>query len=151
MMMRFKSGSQKQPTGIQNIGKKLVNSKDDPPTFEKPAMTIEKLLEYGSMLVAEQDNVKFVQLDDKNMAEAALREANEDSIKRGTFYGQFLIPDPQRELKIYVFVHKQVEQIQDQDLVAGKRDLLTLMVGTVGQSSQHVIFPIPEAALTQGQ
>ena len=50
-------------------------------------MTIEKLLEYGNMLVAEQDNVKCVQLADKYMAEVALGEANEDSIKRGTFYG----------------------------------------------------------------
>ena len=50
-------------------------------------MTIEKLLEYGSMLVAEQDNVKCVQLADKYMSKAALGGANEDSIKRGTFYG----------------------------------------------------------------
>lgn len=74
-------------TGIENIGKKLVNSKAGPPTFATPAMTIEKLLEYGNLLVAEQDNVKRVQLADKYMAEAALGEANEDSIKRGTFYG----------------------------------------------------------------
>nr|ABK25395.1 unknown [Picea sitchensis] len=74
-------------TGIQNIGKKLINSKEGPPTFEKPAMTIEKLLEYGNMLVGEQDNVKRLQLADKYMSEAALGDANEDSIKRGTFYG----------------------------------------------------------------
>nr|AHL24664.1 ribulose-1,5-bisphosphate carboxylase/oxygenase activase small isoform [Pinus massoniana] len=73
--------------GIENIGKSLVNSRDGPPTFEKPAMTIEKLLEYGNMLVAEQDNVKRVQLADKYMSEAALGDANEDSINRGTFYG----------------------------------------------------------------
>ena len=39
-------------------------------------MTIEKLLEYGNMLVAEQENVKYVQLADKYMAEADLGEAN---------------------------------------------------------------------------
>ena len=50
-------------------------------------MKIEKLLEYGNMLVVEQDNVKCVQLADKYMDEASLGEANEDSIKRGTFYG----------------------------------------------------------------
>ena len=50
-------------------------------------MTIEKLLEYGSMLVAEKDNVKRVQLANKYMDEGVLEEANEDSIKRGTFYG----------------------------------------------------------------
>ena len=51
-------------------------------------MTIEKLLEYGNMLVAEQENVKRVQLADKYLSEAALGEANEDSINRGTFYGK---------------------------------------------------------------
>ncbi|WP_414478789.1 AAA family ATPase, partial [Salmonella enterica] len=74
-------------TGIENIGKRLVNSRDGPPTFEKPTMTIETLLEYGNMLVGEQENVKRVQLADKYMSEAALGDANEDSIKRGSFYG----------------------------------------------------------------
>ena len=50
-------------------------------------MIIEKLLEYGNMLVVEKNNVKHVLLDNKYMDEAALGEANEDSIKRGTFYG----------------------------------------------------------------
>ncbi|KAL5709499.1 AFG3 protein [Ranunculus cassubicifolius] len=73
--------------GIEGIGKKLVNSKDGPPTFEQPKITIEKLLEYGQMLVAEQDNVKRVQLADKYLAEAALGDANVDAMERGTFYG----------------------------------------------------------------
>ena len=73
--------------GVDTIGKKLVNSREGPPTFDQPKMTIEKLLEYGSMLVAEQENVKRVQLADKYMSEAALGEANQDSINRGTFYG----------------------------------------------------------------
>ena len=50
-------------------------------------MTIEKLLEYGNVLVAKQDNVKRVQLGDKYMAEATPGESNENSIKRGIFYG----------------------------------------------------------------
>ena len=87
MIMRCKSGSQKQPTGIQNIGKKLVNSKDGPPTFKNPVMTIKNIFEYGNILVTEKDNVKCVQLDDTYMDEAALGESNDDSIKRGTFYG----------------------------------------------------------------
>ncbi|PSE92895.1 ribulose 1,5-bisphosphate carboxylase, partial [Acinetobacter baumannii] len=57
--------------GVQGIGKKLVNSREGPPTFEQPKMTIEKLLEYGNMLVAEQENVKRVQLADKYLSEAA--------------------------------------------------------------------------------
>ena len=73
--------------GVDIVGKKLVNSKEGPPTFEQPKMTIEKLLEYGNMLVQEQENVKRVQLADKYLSEAALGEANEDSINRGTFYG----------------------------------------------------------------
>ncbi|KAK8662455.1 hypothetical protein V6N13_092028 [Hibiscus sabdariffa] len=72
-------------TGVGSIGKKLVNSREGPPTFEQPKMTIEKLLEYGYMLVAEQENVKRVQLADKYLNEAALGQANEDAIKRGVF------------------------------------------------------------------
>ncbi|CAI8599699.1 unnamed protein product [Vicia faba] len=74
--------------GVEHIGKRLVNSKDGPPTFEQPKMTIEKLLEYGNMLVQEQENVKRVQLADKYLGEAALGDANEDAIKTGNFYGQ---------------------------------------------------------------
>ncbi|GFZ14935.1 rubisco activase [Actinidia rufa] len=40
--------------GVNSIGKKLVNSKEGPPTFDQPKMTIEKLMEYGNMLVQEQ-------------------------------------------------------------------------------------------------
>ncbi|KAJ6838032.1 ribulose bisphosphate carboxylase/oxygenase activase 2, chloroplastic-like isoform X1 [Iris pallida] len=75
-------------TGIDNIGKKLVNSRDGPPTFEQPKMTLEKLLEYGYMLVQEQENVKRVQLADKYMSEAALGSANDDAMKTGNYYGQ---------------------------------------------------------------
>ncbi|KVI06957.1 ATPase, AAA-type, core [Cynara cardunculus var. scolymus] len=42
--------------GVEGIGKKLVNSKEGPPTFEQPEITIDKLLEYGTMLVKEQEN-----------------------------------------------------------------------------------------------
>ncbi|MCH1927230.1 hypothetical protein L6232_20700, partial [Shewanella sp. C31] len=72
--------------GVDSVGKKLVNSKDGPPTFEQPKMTLEKLLLYGNMLVQEQENVKRVQLADKYLKEAALGDANQDSINRGTFY-----------------------------------------------------------------
>ena len=73
--------------GVEMVGKKLVNSKEGPPTFEQPKMTLEKLLEYGSMLVQEQENVKRVQLSEKYLREAALGEANEDAIESGNFYG----------------------------------------------------------------
>ncbi|CAA0826331.1 Ribulose bisphosphate carboxylase/oxygenase activase- chloroplastic [Striga hermonthica] len=73
--------------GVEKIGSKLVNSREGPPTFEQPEMTLEKLLEYGFMLVQEQENVKRVQLADKYLKEAALGEANKDAIERGTFFG----------------------------------------------------------------
>ncbi|CDP00127.1 unnamed protein product [Coffea canephora] len=74
--------------GVDKVGKKLVNSREGPPQFEKPAMTLEKLLEYGNMLVQEQENVKRVQLADKYLNEAALGDANEDALKSGSFYGK---------------------------------------------------------------
>ena len=73
--------------GVENIGKRLVNSKEEPPKLDQPKMTIQKLLEYGNMLVEEQENVNRVQLSDKYLKEAALGNANDDAIKRGTFYG----------------------------------------------------------------
>lgn len=85
--------------GIEQIAKRLVNSKEGPPSFEQPKMTFEKLLEYGNMLVQEQENVKRVQLADKYLSEAALGDANEDAIKSGAFYGkaaqQVHIPVPE--------------------------------------------------------
>ncbi|NP_001310791.1 ribulose bisphosphate carboxylase/oxygenase activase, chloroplastic [Ziziphus jujuba] len=73
--------------GVDGVGKRLVNSKEGPPTFDQPKMTLEKLLEYGNLLVQEQENVKRVQLADKYLNEAALGEANEDALKSGSFYG----------------------------------------------------------------
>lgn len=75
-------------SGIESIGKKLVNSLEGPPTFEQPKMTLDKLMEYGNMLVQEQENVKRVQLADKYLSEAALGDANADAMKTGNFYGK---------------------------------------------------------------
>ncbi|KAL5973426.1 AFG3 protein [Asimina triloba] len=74
--------------GVDSVGKKLVNSREGPPTFEQPKMTLEKLMEYGNMLVAEQENVKRVQLAETYLNEAALGDANKDAIRSGNFYGQ---------------------------------------------------------------
>lgn len=74
--------------GVEKIGKRLVNSREGPPVFEQPKMTLDKLMEYGYMLVMEQENVKRVQLADQYLNEAALGDANADSINRGTFYGK---------------------------------------------------------------
>ncbi|XP_023512814.1 ribulose bisphosphate carboxylase/oxygenase activase, chloroplastic isoform X8 [Cucurbita pepo subsp. pepo] len=67
--------------GVESIGKNLVNSKEGPPTFNQPKMTLEKLLEYGNMLIMEQENVKRVKLADKYLKEAALGDANEDVVQ----------------------------------------------------------------------
>ncbi|GLJ46153.1 hypothetical protein SUGI_0972300 [Cryptomeria japonica] len=74
--------------GVENIGKKLINSKEGPPAFKKPLMTMDKLVEYGQMLIQEQENVKRVQLADKYLKEAALGDANADAINQGTFFGK---------------------------------------------------------------
>ncbi|KHN20913.1 Ribulose bisphosphate carboxylase/oxygenase activase 1, chloroplastic [Glycine soja] len=87
--------------GVDLIGKKLVNSKEGPPTFDQPKMTLSKLLEYGNMLVQEQKNVNMGSSPLKGLTwiEAALGDANQDAIKRGTFYGkaaqQVKIPVPE--------------------------------------------------------
>ncbi|MCO5567434.1 hypothetical protein L7F22_021125 [Adiantum nelumboides] len=73
--------------GVESMGKMLVNSKAGPPKFERPAMTVEKLLGYGHMLVMEQENVKRVQLADKYLKGAALGDANDDADNRGSYYG----------------------------------------------------------------
>ncbi|CAM6128234.1 unnamed protein product [Calypogeia fissa] len=74
--------------GVENIGKMLVNSKEGPPEFKKPPMTLQTLVEYGNMLVQEQENVKRVQLANQYLSEAALGDANADAIGQGAFFGK---------------------------------------------------------------
>ena len=40
-------------TGMENLGKKLVNAKEKI-EFEKPTMSLDVLMKYGNMLVEEQ-------------------------------------------------------------------------------------------------
>lgn len=58
--------------GVENIGTRLINSREGKVTFEKPAMTLDKLLEYGNAVVQEQENVKRVQLADAYLSGAEL-------------------------------------------------------------------------------
>merc|ERR1711990_389089 len=51
-------------TGLEDLGKRLVNSREGPPKFEKPSMDVDTLLKYGNLLVEAQENVKRVQLAD---------------------------------------------------------------------------------------
>jgi len=59
-------------TGLENLSKRLVNSREGPPKFEKPFMAVETLLEYGNQIVEEQENVKRVQLADAYLDGAEL-------------------------------------------------------------------------------
>jgi hypothetical protein len=58
--------------GVDNLGKRLVNSKEGKVAFDKPAMTLDVLMKYGLDVVKEQDNVKRVQLAEEYMMSAAL-------------------------------------------------------------------------------
>lgn len=58
--------------GIENMGDRLVNSREGKVTFEKPAMPLDVLLQYGNLLVQEQDNVRRVQLADSYLENADL-------------------------------------------------------------------------------
>jgi len=62
--------------GVENLGKRLVNSKEGKVTFAKPEMSLDVLMAYGKEVVREQDNVKRVQLAEEYMMSAAL--AGED-------------------------------------------------------------------------
>jgi hypothetical protein len=62
--------------GVENLQKELVNSKKGPPSFTKPKMTLDILLQYGNMLVEEQENVKRVQYAEEYLSGAALGNAN---------------------------------------------------------------------------
>ena len=66
--------------GVENIGSRLVNSRDGKVEFEKPAMKLEILLEYGNAVVQEQENVKRVQLADAYLSGAELAGAGGSSM-----------------------------------------------------------------------
>lgn len=66
--------------GIENIGKRLINSAEGKVEFAKPAMTLDTLLEYGNAVVQEQENVKRVQLADAYLSGAELAGAGGTSI-----------------------------------------------------------------------
>merc|ERR1711871_1730296 len=61
--------------GIENLGKQLVTSKEGAVEFANPNMSLPNLLEYGNLLVQEQDNVNRVQLADQYLDGAELAGA----------------------------------------------------------------------------
>jgi hypothetical protein len=58
--------------GIDKLSKSLLRPGQDPVTLPKPDMTQDLLMTYGKQLVAEQDNVKRVQLSEEYIAGASL-------------------------------------------------------------------------------
>ncbi|KIY95523.1 Ribulose bisphosphate carboxylase/oxygenaseactivase [Monoraphidium neglectum] len=58
--------------GVENLSKRLVNSREGKVEFEKPRMALDVLMKYGRYLVEEQDNVKRVQLAEAYMSGAEL-------------------------------------------------------------------------------
>jgi hypothetical protein len=73
-----------EKTGIENLGKRLVNSREGKVEFDKPNMNVETLLKYGNLLVDEQENVKRVQLAteylDGSASLAGGRQGNEKEL-----------------------------------------------------------------------
>jgi hypothetical protein len=69
--------------GVENIGKRLINSREGAVEFEKPSMTLAILMRYGNLLVEEQENVKRVQLADEYMSGAALAGSGGSSLPEG--------------------------------------------------------------------
>jgi hypothetical protein len=69
-----------QDIGIENIGKRLLNSREGKVEFEKPSMNLNVLMKYGQALVDEQDNVKRIQLADAYLEGAELAGASGTSL-----------------------------------------------------------------------
>jgi hypothetical protein len=66
--------------GVENLAKRLVNSREGKVEFEKPRMHLDVLMKYGRALVQEQDNVKRVQLADAYMSGAELAGSSGSSM-----------------------------------------------------------------------
>ena len=65
-------------TGVENMNNNIVNTRT-PPNFTMPDMHLGILLEYGHQVVAEQDNVKRVQLADAYLDGAVLAGSTDSS------------------------------------------------------------------------
>lgn len=62
--------------GIENLSKRLINSREGKVQLPKPTMSLDVLMRYGRQLTQEQENVKRVQLAEEYMAGAALAGNN---------------------------------------------------------------------------
>uniref|UniRef100_A0A061R4B9 Ribulose bisphosphate carboxylase/oxygenase activase, chloroplastic n=1 Tax=Tetraselmis sp. GSL018 TaxID=582737 RepID=A0A061R4B9_9CHLO len=69
--------------GFENMGRRLINSKEGKVQLPMPAMSLDTLLSYGDALVEEQENVKRVQLADAYLDGAELAGATGSSMPGG--------------------------------------------------------------------
>ncbi len=69
--------------GVENLGKRLINSREGAVKFEKPMMSLAVLMKYGQSIVQEQENVKRVQLAEEYMSGAALAGSSGSSLPEG--------------------------------------------------------------------
>ena len=69
--------------GVENVGRRLVNSKEGAVKFDKVEMNLTVLMSYGNALVKEQDNIKRIQLADSYMADADLAGSTGSSLPEG--------------------------------------------------------------------
>merc|ERR1712118_196584 len=60
--------------GVENVARRLVNSKEGKVVFEAPEIDLQTLITYGDALRAEQENVQKIQLADAYLEEAAFGE-----------------------------------------------------------------------------
>ena len=66
--------------GYENLGKRLVNSREGKVSFERPLMGLDVLVKYGNALTTEQDNVKRVQLAEAYMSGSELAGTSGSSL-----------------------------------------------------------------------
>ncbi len=57
---------------MENLSKRLINSREGKVEFEKPHMGLDILMMYGQAVVQEQENVKRVQLAEEYLSGASL-------------------------------------------------------------------------------
>jgi len=68
--------------GFENLGKRLINSREGKVTFEKPVMRLDILMKYGRALTQEQENVKRVQLAEAYMSGAELAGNEPEGVEK---------------------------------------------------------------------
>mmetsp|Transcript_2341 Transcript_2341/g.8375 ORF Transcript_2341/g.8375 Transcript_2341/m.8375 type:complete len:477 (-) Transcript_2341:1874-3304(-) len=81
-------------TGIENLGGRLVNSRQGKPQFSPPAMSIQILLNYGHMLTQEQDNVAQVQLSRAYLSGAELPGSDQAGLSKKEYRSASYTPPP---------------------------------------------------------